>query len=105
MSRTGWVYILASRNRRLYIGVTSDLQRRWVEHRTGIKSRFPSQYQMTRLVFVKEAPSITDAIAREKQLKGWVRRKKVALIERSNPTWSDLAEGYGWKLDPDPPER
>ncbi len=91
------VYILASRTHRLYIGVTSDLQKRWFEHAAGIKSRFPKAYRINRLVLVELAPSMADAIRREKQLKGWVRRKKWMLIESVNPSWADLAEEYGWK--------
>ena len=91
------IYILASRTHRLYIGVTSDMQKRWFEHQAGIKSRFPNAYHIERLVLVELAPTMSEAIRREKQLKGWVRRKKLALIEAENPTWTDLAESYGWK--------
>ena len=97
MPRQPCVYILASRTQRMYIGVTSDLQKRWFEHQAGIKSRFPHAYRINRLVHVELAPTMDDAIRREKQLKGWVRRKKFALINSANPSWTDLAEVYGWK--------
>jgi putative endonuclease len=85
-----FVYILASATRRLYVGVTNDLTRRVYQHKTGIASRFTRRYGITRLVFVETSGSVLDAIAREKQIKGWLRRKKVALIEAQNPDWKDL---------------
>ena len=81
----------------MYIGVTSDLQKRWSEHAAGIKSRFPQTYNINRLVLAEFAPTMADAIRREKQLKGWTRKKKLALITVANPSWTDLAEEYGWK--------
>ncbi|MES2125591.1 MAG: GIY-YIG nuclease family protein, partial [Gemmatimonadota bacterium] len=94
--RTGFVYILASQSRRLYIGVTSDMVRRWLQHRTGCGSEFARQYQMYRLVLVERAPSMADAIRREKQIKGWVRRRKLALVSATNPGWQNLAVVWGW---------
>lgn len=85
------VYILASKSRTLYIGVTNDLERRIAQHRAGLGSKFTRKYGVTRLVFLEWAPDPLAAIAREKMLKGWVRAKKVALIESVNPTWQDLA--------------
>jgi len=92
MSRTYFVYILASRSRNLYTGVTSNLQRRMVEHRQGLVPGFTTRYQIFRLVHFELLGDIRDAIAREKEIKGWRREKKVWLIERRNPTWEDLAE-------------
>jgi putative endonuclease len=89
MRRTFWVYILASRSRVLYIGVTKDLARRLAQHRAGLSS-FTARYRVDRLVYAEEHASPRDAIAREKQLKGWTRARKVALIEEHNPTWRDL---------------
>ena len=88
------VYIMASRSRVLYVGVTNDLVRRVDEHKRGLGGRFTSRYRVTRLVHREEFTRIGDAIAREKALKGWRRSRKVALIERSNPAWRDLAEGW-----------
>ena len=85
------VYILASRTRTLYIGVTSDLELRIASHKAGIGSRFTRKYGVDRLVYVEWAPDPLSAISREKALKGWRRAKKVALIESVNPDWKDLA--------------
>lgn len=85
------VYILASASgRALYIGVTTDLVRRLTEHRAGIVA-FTSKYRNNRLILVEPHDTAPDAIAREKQLKGWRRSKKIALINRSNPGWRDLS--------------
>ena len=86
-----WVYILASISRTLYTGVTNDLMRRVHEHKTESGSQFTSQYRVTRLVHCEETNDVRAAIAREKQIKGWDRKKKVALIETANPNWDDLA--------------
>ncbi len=91
MAKRGYVYILASkRNGTLYIGVTSDLQRRINEHRAKAKTGFTSEYNVSLLVHVEEYPSMRDAIVREKQLKKWNRSWKLNLIEQVNPTWRDL---------------
>jgi putative endonuclease len=90
---TYWVYIVASVSRTHYIGVTNDLERRLWEHRTGYGSQFAfaHRHHCTDLVFVEPYSDIRDAIAREKQLKGWSRQKKCALIEAANPAWIDLS--------------
>jgi putative endonuclease len=92
MNGTYYVYIVASRSRRLYTGVTNDLQRRVIEHREGLVPGFTKQYQASRLVHFEIFGDIRMAIAREKEIKGWRREKKVWLIERDNRTWEDLAE-------------
>ena len=94
MSRTYWIYILASRSRNLYAGVTNDLQRRMTEHRQGLVPGFTSRYKIFRMVHCEPFADIRDAIAREKEIKGWRREKKIWLIERDNPTWQDLAESF-----------
>ena len=94
MIRTFWVYILASRSRVLYIGVTNDLTRRVHEHKQSLNDGFTKKYRVTRLVYFEEFTDIREAIAREKQLKGWVRARKVTLIEARNPTWDDLAANW-----------
>jgi putative endonuclease len=88
--RQFYVYLLASHSRRLYIGVTNNLLRRVAEHREGMCD-FTSKYQITRLVYFETTANVISAIEREKELKGWVRKKKVELIERVNPAWRDLA--------------
>lgn len=94
MSRTYWVYILASRSRNLYTGVTNDLHRRLMEHRSGLVPGFTTRYRVFRLVHFEQFGDIRDAIAREKEIKGWRREKKIWLIERQNPTWQDFADKF-----------
>ena len=85
------VYILASATgRALYIGITTDLGRRLIEHRLG-RVTHTAKYRIGRLIYVVTFDTAPDAIAREKQLKGWRRSKKIALINRANPTWRDLS--------------
>jgi putative endonuclease len=84
------VYIIASRSRTLYTGVTSNLNRRLAQHSSGKGSKFAAKYKINRLVYAEYAPSAAVAIEREKQIKRWRRSKKIALIESINPTWTDL---------------
>ena len=91
MSRTHYVYILSSRSRTLYTGVTNNLQRRLAEHRAGLVPGFTSKYKIFRLVHFEMFADIRDAITREKQIKKWRREEKIALIESRNPAWTDLA--------------
>jgi putative endonuclease len=92
MHRAFYVYILASDSRELYVGVTNNLIRRISEHRQGADPySYVFRHETTRLVHVEAAGEARDAIRREKQLKGWTRRQKLALIERTNPEWEDLA--------------
>ena len=88
-----YVYILASRSRRLYVGVTNNLLIRLFEHRNR-RSDFTARYRITRLVYFETCGSVRGAISREKQIKAWRRSKRVALIESDNPTWDDLAAGW-----------
>jgi putative endonuclease len=85
--KTYWVYVLGNARRTLYTGVTNDIERRLDEHRPGISSRFAARHALHALVDVEDDTSIDDAIAREKQIKGWgwARAKKIALIESANP--------------------
>jgi putative endonuclease len=92
MDRNYCVYILASRSRSLYTGVTSDLRNRVQQHRGGTVPGFTSQYRTYRLVHYEVFTDIRAAIRREKEIKGWRRAKKIALIERTNPTWEELGE-------------
>ena len=87
-----FVYIMASKSRVLYTGVTNDLQRRVFEHKDGSGSKFTRKYNVHRLVYYEAHQNVDLAIQREKQIKGWVRRKKVELIENFNPNWEDLSE-------------
>ena len=94
MARSYHVYILSSRSGNLYIGVTSDLYRRLWEHRRHFVPGHTARYRIDRLVYFEAAVDPTSAIAREKQLKGWRRVRKIALIESANPTWDDLASDW-----------
>lgn len=86
--RSYWVYILASRTRVLYVGVTNDLARRLAEHRAGTGSAFTRRYRVHDLVYAEEHARVTDAIRREKEIKGWTRARKTALVESLNPAWT-----------------
>jgi putative endonuclease len=90
--RTFHVYIMASASRRLYVGVTGHLTRRIDQHRRLEVRGFTRKYQMVRLVYVEATSDVQSAIRREKQIKGWLRSKKVNLIESLNPEWRDLGE-------------
>jgi putative endonuclease len=86
-----WVYMLASqRNGTLYVGVTRDLPKRMYEHRKGLTGEFTRQYGVHRPVFAEPHETAVAAIQREKNIKHWPRRWKLALIERENPQWEDL---------------
>jgi putative endonuclease len=89
--KSGFVYILASESGVLYIGVTSALTIRILQHRGKKYQSFTKKYNVKKLVYWEELPGMRSAIAREKQLKGWLRKKKVALIQSQNPEWRDLA--------------
>ena len=86
-----YVYIMSNISRTLYVGVTSDLERRVEEHKRKLIPGFTRKHIVTMLVYREVAPDIHSAIEREKQFKGWLRSKKVALIEAANPHWLDLS--------------
>ena len=89
--RRYFVYIMTSSSlSTMYIGVTNDVGRRVFEHRSGLGSEFATKYRVTRLVYVKEYEDPNEAIAREKQLKGWKRIRKNELVRAANPNWEDL---------------
>jgi len=92
------VYIMTNRNNTvLYTGVTSDLRTRVFEHKLRQdRSAFTTRYNLDKLVYIETTPNIAAAITREKQIKGWVRKRKVALIEAANPQWKDLSAD--WRL-------
>jgi putative endonuclease len=87
-----YVYIVTNAHDSvLYVGMTNDLARRIIEHRTGETPEFTADYRCRKLVYYEHCTEVQDAIAREKQLKKWSRAKKVALIAPLNPRWKDLA--------------
>ncbi|HEU0016294.1 MAG TPA: GIY-YIG nuclease family protein [Longimicrobium sp.] len=92
-----YVYILASATRTLYVGMTRDLVRRVYEHKHGLTGGFAKKYNVNRLVHYEHFTQAAAAIAREKQLKGWLRRRKLDLVEEHNPEWQDLSAHIGLK--------
>jgi putative endonuclease len=92
--REYYVYIMTNNARTLYTGVTNNLYRRVYEHKNKLIGGFTKRYNITKLVWYEVTSEITSAIAREKQIKGWLRRKKIALIESMNPEWKDLSEEW-----------
>ena len=89
-----YAYILSSKSRILYVGVTSSVDRRIIEHKTKALEGFTSRYNINTLVHFERFTDIHRAIAREKEIKGWRRDKKIALIESMNPTFRDLAKEW-----------
>jgi len=91
VEKRGYIYILTNtKNTVLYIGVTSNLVKRIYEHKSKAVRGFTSKYKLHKLVYFEVFEDISNAISREKQLKGWVRSKKLALIKAFNPYWNDL---------------
>jgi len=91
MNKTYHVYIMSNTSKMLYAGVTNNLETRVFQHKSKQTDGFTRKYNLHRLIYFEAFGDIRDAIAREKQIKGWLRAKKVALIESVNPEWKDLA--------------
>ena len=89
-----YVYIMTNRSKTLYVGVTNNLERRVHEHKQKVIPGFASRYNLTRLAYYETTSAIESALSREKQLKGWLRRKKIALVESMNPQWKDLSSDW-----------
>jgi putative endonuclease len=89
-----FTYIVASKSRTLYIGITSDLRHCIFEHKTKAHEGFTSRYNCNRLVWFEQSNDVNVAIAREKELKGWLRSRKIELIQHTNPTWEDLSADW-----------
>lgn len=90
---TYWVYILTNTSRNvMYVGVTNSLENRIAQHREASRDSFTGRYKVATLVYAEDYKYVEDAIAREKQIKGWRRSKKNELVEAANPTWADLLE-------------
>ena len=82
---------MTNKSRTLYTGFTNNLERRVYEHKNKLVAGFTSKYNITKLVFYEETNDVHAAMVREKQIKGWLRSKKIALIESENPKWKDLS--------------
>ena len=89
-----YVYIMTNESRTLYTGITNGLERRVYEHKNKLLEGFTKRYNITKLVYYEVTSDVHAAIEREKQIKGWLRNKKIALIEAMNPQWADLSEGW-----------
>lgn len=94
MSKEYYVYIMTNKSRTLYTGVTNNLMRRVDEHKKKLVQGFTSKYNIQFLAYYESTPSIHEALVREKQIKGWLRVKKIALINSMNPGWKDLSEEW-----------
>ena len=88
------VYIMTNPSRTLYIGMTNDLTRRVYEHQHHVSDGFTARYNVVRLAYYEQCDDVSSAIAREKQLKGWRRSRKIAMIESVNPDWRDLSRDW-----------
>ena len=98
--RTHYIYVMTNRRGTLYTGMTSDLPRRLQEHREGL-STFTSRYRLAKLIYFEVTEEVQTAIAREKQIKGWTRAKKLALVRSRNAALKDLSpELFGWRAAP-----
>ncbi len=89
-----YVYVMTSRSKTLYTGVTNNLIRRVFEHKQGVGSQFTRKYCITRLVHFEETQDVHAALTREKQIKSWTRAKKLQLIDADNPEWKDLSADW-----------
>jgi putative endonuclease len=85
-----WVYILASRSRNLYVGITNNVLSRTTKHRESVPGTHTARYHIHRLVYFEYFQYVRSAIAREKEFKHWTREQKIELVEKMNPTWEDL---------------
>ncbi len=93
--RNYYVYLMTNWNNKvMYLGVTNDLERRVYEHRNKLLKGFTEKYNINKLVYFEETSEVTAAITREKEIKKWRREKKNALVERVNPDWKDLGQGF-----------
>jgi putative endonuclease len=89
-----YVYIMTNKSRTLYTGMTNDLERRVYEHKHKLIKGFTSKYNITKLVWYETLSTPDEAIEWEKRIKGWLRSKKIALIESMNPNWEDLSQTW-----------
>jgi len=89
-----YVYIMTNKSKTLYTGVTHNLERRVYEHKNKLVEGFTKRYNITKLVYYEETNNVHSAIEREKQIKGCLRKRKIALIESMNPKWTDLSDEW-----------
>jgi putative endonuclease len=89
-----YVYIMTNNSKTLYTGITNDLNRRVYEHKHKLLEGFTKKYNIHKLIYFELFNNPGDAIRREKQIKGWLREKKIGLIESMNPEWKDLSNDF-----------
>ena len=88
------VYIMTNKSRTLYTGITNNIRKRVYEHKNKLIPGFTKKYNISRLIYFETFGDVYSAIAREKTIKGWLRKKKIGLIRKTNPDWKDLAEDW-----------
>lgn len=93
-TKTYYVYLMTNKSGTLYIGVTNNIRRRVREHKDKLVAGFTRRYRITRLIYYECFTDVHAAIAREKKIKGWVRRRKMDLVASTNPEWADLSDGW-----------
>ncbi|NCO88421.1 endonuclease [Candidatus Roizmanbacteria bacterium CG_4_10_14_0_2_um_filter_36_35] len=89
-----YIYILTNKSNTLYIGVTNNLQKRLYEHKNKLVEGFTKKYNLDKLIYFETYQDINEAIKREKQIKGWIRKRKIELIKSKNPTFEDLSLSF-----------
>lgn len=94
MAKTYYVFILTNHSKTLYTGMTNDIKRRIFEHKNKLVKGFTSKYKISKLAYFESSSDVNSAIIREKQIKGWLRKKKIELIEKQNPGWKDLSQEW-----------
>lgn len=94
MNKNYYIYFLTNKSNTLYIGVTNNLPKRIFQHKHRLINGFTSQYKLTKLIYFEQYKDINEAINREKELKGWLRKKKINLIKSKNPNFEDLSLKY-----------
>ncbi len=90
--KTFYIYILTNKSKTLYVGFTNNLIRRLNEHKHKLVKGFTNKYNISKLIYFETFSHANDAIRREKQIKGWLRKKKIMLIESKNPEWKDISD-------------
>lgn len=89
-----YVYIMTNKSGTLYTGITNDIKKRIYEHKNKLIPGFTKKYNISRLIYFETFGDVYSAISREKTIKGWLRKKKIELIRKTNPNWKDLAENW-----------
>lgn len=94
MASQYYIYIMTNKSGTLYVGITNDLKKRVYEHKNKMIEGFTKKYNITRLLYFETFNDVLSAITAEKKIKGWLRKKKIKLIESKNPDWKDLSENW-----------